>query len=481
MKPNWKKSAAALMALSVVVAACGDDEEEGGGDATATATASEGGEETATASATGGGDETATATGGGSGESLLGGAIPCEGQHEGKTVSVFSPVRNSEGDPTVVEEFVAGYQPLMDCTGVTIEWQGTDQFETEINVRLQGGDPPDVIDYPQPGLMASHVAQGYLTALPEDLAASTANDFISGWDSYATFDGTVYGIPGRSNVKSLVWYSPTRFAEAGYEIPGSLEDLKALSDQIVADGGVPWGIGAESGVATGWVLTDWMEDFMLRINGEEVYDQWVNHEIPFNDPQVVAVVDAVGEFVKNPDYLGGDNLVKAIATTKFQDGGLCVASGDCWMHRQASFYSTLFPEGTNVAPDGDVWYFYLPSPAGGPNYLLGAGDIYAAATDKPETMDVLRYTGSVDYQLYMVNTRGELSPHKSIDVAAIEDPLVRGLSELQLGADVFRFDASDLMPGAVGAGTFWTEVTAWVIGGDTQTFVDNVEASWPAS
>ena len=105
----------------------------------------------------------------------------------------------------------------------------------------------------------------------------------------------------------------------------------------------PWCVGAESGVATGWVLTDWMEDFMLRIAGEDVYDQWVNHEIPFNDPQVVEVVDAVGAFVKNPDYLGGENNVKAIATTKFQDGGLCVASGDCWMHRQASFYSTLLP------------------------------------------------------------------------------------------------------------------------------------------
>ena len=415
------------------------------------------------------------------GESILDGAIACEQQHAGKKVSVFSPVRDSEGDPTATAEFVAGYDPLAECTGVEVVWQGTDQFETEINVRLQGGDPPDVIDYPQPGLMANHVAQEFLTPLPDDLAASTANDFISGWDTYATFGGTVYGIPGRSNVKSLVWYSPSRFTEAGYEIPTSLEELTALSDQIVADGGVPWGVSAESGVATGWVLTDWMEDFMLRIAGEDVYDQWVNHEIPFNDPKIVEVVDAVGAFVKNPDYLGSENSVKAIATTKFQDGGLCVASGDCWMHRQASFYSTLFPDGTNVAPDGDVWFFYLPSPADGPKYLLGAGDIYAAATDKPETMDVLRYTGSVDYQLYMVNTRNELSPHKSIDPAEIADELTRELSELQLGADVFRFDASDLMPGAVGAGTFWTEVTAWVIGGDTKTFVDNVENSWPSS
>ena len=114
-------------------------------------------------------------------------------------------------------------------------------------------------------------------------------------------------MPGRSNVKSMVWYSPSAFADAGYEIPQTLDELKALSDQIVTDGGTPWCIGAESGVATGWVLTDWMEDFMLRIHGEEVYDQWVNHEIPFNDPQVAEVADAVGEYVKNPDYLGGEN------------------------------------------------------------------------------------------------------------------------------------------------------------------------------
>ncbi len=139
------------------------------------------------------------------------------------------------------------------------------------------------------------------------------------------------------------------FADGGYEIPQTLEELTALSDQIVADGGTPWCIGAESGVATGWVLTDWMEDFMLRINGEDVYDQWVNHEIPFNDPQVAEVADAVGAYVKNPDYLGGDTMVKAIATTKFQDGGLPILSGDCYMHRQANFYNGNWPEGTDVA------------------------------------------------------------------------------------------------------------------------------------
>jgi alpha-glucoside transport system substrate-binding protein len=151
------------------------------------------------------------------------------------------------------------------------------------------------------------------------------------------------------------------------------------------------------------------------------------------------------------------------------------------MHRQASFYASLFPDGTNIGPDGDVNFFYLPSPADGPKYMLGAGDLYAAGSDKPETFDVLKYTGSVDYQTVIANKRGELSPNKNLDVATITDPLVAQLSELQAASDVFRFDGSDMMPGAVGSGTFWTEVTAWVVGGSTDDFVNNVEASWPKS
>ncbi len=469
MRSNWHKAGAAVFAASLVVAACGGDD-----DTTSNTTAGTTADTTADTT-----DGTTAGTDAG-GDSLLNGEIPCEQQYAGKTVTIFSPVRNTDTD-LAIPDFVAGYDPLAECTGVTIDFQGTDQFETEINVRMEGGNPPDVVDYPQPGLMRSHIEKGYLVQPPADVAAHIT-DFADGWDVYASgADGTIYGLPGRSSVKSMVWYSPSKFEAGGYAIPETLEELTALSDQMVADGTTPWCIGAESGVATGWVLTDWVEDFMLRINGGEVYDQWVNHEIPFNDPQVKAAVDAVGAIVKNADYLGGENNVKAIATTKFQDGGLAIVSGDCQMHRQASFYRGSWPEGTTVAPDGDVWYFYLPSPAGGPRFMLGAGDIYAAATDKPESFDVVRYTGSAEYQLSIANSRNELGPNLNLDVTQVTDSFLASIFELQSTGEVFRFDGSDLMPGAVGAGTFWTEITAWVIGGDTDTMLDNIEASWPTS
>ena len=127
-------------------------------------------------------------------------------------------MRDSDTDKPIAD-YVAAYQPLVDCTGVEIKWEGTDQFETEINVRLEGGNAPDVIDFPQPGLLASAARKGYLKEFPDDLAAHVKNDFLGGWDSYGTVDGKIYGIPGRSNIKSLVWYSPKDVRRQGLRDP----------------------------------------------------------------------------------------------------------------------------------------------------------------------------------------------------------------------------------------------------------------------
>lgn len=456
----------AALAATMLAGACGGDDSSGG--------------ETAATTAEGGAATTA-AGGAATGNAILDGEIACEQQHKGKEVTIFSPTRDSDTDKPVAD-FVAAYQPLVDCTGVKIVWEGTDQFETEIKVRVDGGNAPDVIDFPQPGLLANLAKKGQIPELPANIAKHTNEDFISGWAELSTVDGKVYGLPARASVKSLVWYSPKAFADGKYEIPETLDDLKKLSDKIVADGGTPWCAGIESGVATGWPVTDWFEDMMLRLNGPEVYDQWVNHEIPFNDPKVKAVADAVGSYLKNPKYIGSENAVKAIATTKFQEGGFPILDGSCFMHRQASFYSAIWPDGTEIGPDGAVNFFYLPvAKAGDDKVMLGGGDIYAVGQDKPEAWDVLLYTGSKEYAEAIIESRKEISPRKDIDPSTIDDELTSTLQALLISSDVFRFDGSDLMPGAVGSGTFWTEATAWIVGGDTDTMLKNIEASWPKS
>ena len=142
---------------------------------------------------------------------------------------------------------------------------------------------------PQPGAIPDLVDTGSLVSL-EDLGfdIDELNDlFGESFVALGEYNGEHYGIPTNINLKSMVWYPKAAFDEAGYTVPETWDDLIALSDQIKADGSTPWCVGFESGGATGWPATDWMEDIMLRTAGGDVYDQWVAHEIPFNDDAVV--------------------------------------------------------------------------------------------------------------------------------------------------------------------------------------------------
>jgi alpha-glucoside transport system substrate-binding protein len=468
----------ALCIAGLLIAACGSD---GGGSSSAT----NAGGTTAPAGTTAAGGTGAPAA---AGDSLLGGTIKCEQQYKGKEVHIFSPVRDS-GDTPAATELRNAYAPLEACTGLKVTWDGTDQFETEVKVRINGGNPPDVVDFPQPGGFLDLVNKGKLFAFPDNLAKAVNADNVGGWPELATVGGKVYGVPSRANVKSFVWYSPADFKAKGYAIPKTLDELKTLSDKIVTDGGTPWCAGVESGVATGWPITDWFEDFMLRINGPDVYDQWVQHKIPFDDPKVKAVADAVGSYLKNAKYIGGgDNGIKAIATTKFQEGGYPILDHKCYMHRQASFYASIWPKGTTIGPDGQVDSFYLPvAKTGDKKVMLGGGDLIGAGTNKPETFDTLLYTESSAYYLGIVGKDGKpdtgtagLSTRKDFDTTKLTDPVQKAFADQLKSSDVFRFDGSDMMPAAIGSGAFWKEATAWIVGGSTDAMLKNIETAWKA-
>jgi alpha-glucoside transport system substrate-binding protein len=444
----------------------------------ATACGSSASKTTATTVKAGAAATTAAPAAGQPAGSLLGTEIKCDQQFKGKEVHIASPVRDSATDPAATR-LRNGYAPLEKCTGLKVLFDGSDKFETEIKVLLKGGNPPDLIDWPQPGGLADQITAGTMKAFPDSLAKAVQTQNLDGWPQLATVGGKVYAVPNRANIKSIFWYSPAMFKEKGYELPKTFEDVAKLTDKIATDGGTPWCLGIESGEATGWVITDWFEQYMLMLHGPDVYDQWVQHKIPFNDPKVKAVADAVGAIVKNPKYIGSENAVKAIATTKFQEGGFPILEKKCFMHKQASFYGGIWPKGTKIAPDGDVYFAYFPSPAGGKKFMEGGGDLISAGTDKPETFAALAYTNSAQYQSDIVKD-GEtgLSTRKDFDTSLIKDPNQKAWADLLKGSDVFRFDGADMMPAKVGSGSFWKEATAWILGGSTDDFLNNVEKSW---
>jgi alpha-glucoside transport system substrate-binding protein len=402
------------------------------------------------------------------------------GDLSGKTISVYTSIVAPEDQP-----HIDSYIPFEECTGADVVYEGSKEFEAQLKVRAEAGNPPDIAYIPQPGLLATLVADGYVKPAPEAVSANVDEYWGADWKAYGTVDGTFYAAPLGANVKSFVWYSPAMFADNGWEIPTTWAEMKTLSDTIAASGVVdkPWCAGIGSGDATGWPATDWMEDVMLRVNGPEVYDQWTTHEIPFNDPKVVAVLDEVGSILKNDAYVnGGLGDVKTIASTAFQEGGIPILSSACAMHRQASFYGSNFAEaGATIAEDGDVWAFYLPSVDGTSKPTLGGGEFVGAFTDRPEVQAFQAYLASAEW----ANNKADVSPagwvtaNKGADPNKFEGIDKLSVEILQDPATQFRFDASDLMPAAVGAGTFWTGMTDWITGKSTQDTLDFIEDSWP--
>ena len=270
---------------------------------------------------------------------------------------------------------------IFDIASEGYDWQavytGSDAFEQEVIIQIEGGTPPDIAFFPQPGAVVEQAQQGNLVSLEElgfDIAELNER-FGEYLMSLGEYEGQHYGIPDAINYKSMVWYNVPAFEAAGYEIPTTWDELIALSDEIVADGKAPWCIGTGSDAATGWPATDWMEDIVLRDQGTEAYDQWVSGELPFASPEITAAAERFGEILFTEGYvLGGPENVSGI---DFRDAPDPLFQDDppCYLHRQASFITNFFdaPDGRELVPFEDYNFFPFPTIDGNDGALMAGG------------------------------------------------------------------------------------------------------------
>ncbi|MBO1268973.1 ABC transporter substrate-binding protein [Arthrobacter cavernae] len=417
-------------------------------------------------------------TGGGTTTSDDCSAYGSYGKHDGKTVSVYSTIVDTEA--TNLEESWAQFEK---CTGITIKYEGSKEFETQIGVRAKAGNAPDVAIFPQPGLLADQARAGNLKPAPKTVSDLVDKNWSADWKKYGTVDGTFYASPMLANVKGYIWYVPKTFKDKGWEVPKTWDEMMTLTQKIADDKAMkPWCAGFESGEATGWPGTDWIEDVVLRAEGPEVYDQWVTHGIPFNDPKIVNAFNTTGKVLLDSNYVnGGFGDVRSILSTGFAQAGQPVLDGQCTMHHQATFQAANWPAGTNVAPDGDVWAFMAPPVDASKGVAItGGGEMIGAYKDTPEVQAYLAFMASADFANNRVKLGGAISANKGLDANNAGSELDKlSIQLLQDPKTVFRFDGSDLMPGAVGSNSFWKGIVSWVNGTPAQQVADSIESSWP--
>lgn len=460
MRRNSIKLAAVPVALALVAGACGSDSEDSSSDETETTEAAEAEVEA---------DADADA-----------GAV----DFEGAEITITGPERD---DPSVaaIQQTLDGFA---ETVNLDITYTGDADWEANINTQVEGGNPPDISIFPQPGKLADFARDGSVVALSDSVNAAIDEAWIEDFQLNGNVDGTQYGVPAKTDLKSLVWYKPAAFADAGYAVPTTIDEFSALMDTMVADGNTPLCVGIESGQATGWTFTDWVEEMVLRQHGGDVYDQWVANEIPFDDPQIVESMQTVIDFWSEDNVFASGG---SIAATNFGDNAQPLVDGDCMMHRQASFFAGFFPEGTAFAEEGNpdaVDVFYFPD-INGDSPALTAGVYAAAFNDSEATMAVLAYMAGGEYaetrqRIQTEELGGGLSGFLSAAQGqdpSVYQPLEQGFLEILNNAELARFDASDLMPADVGAGSFWSEGTSLVNGDQTaEEAAANIQATWPS-
>lgn len=400
---------------------------------------------------------------------------------KGQSLTLFGPWR---GEDEVLFNSVLAY--FNAATGINGKYSSSENYEQQIVIDTQAGSPPNIAIIPQPGLLADLSTKGFLTSLGKENADWVKTNYGSGedWVRYGTYKGKdgqegYFGFPFKADLKSMVWYVPENFEEAGYEVPKTMEELLELTDQIVEDGGVPWCIGLGSGGATGWPATDWVEDMMLRTQTPETYDKWVSNEVKFDDPAVVGAIEEFGKFAKNEKYVAGG--VAAVASTDFRDSpkGLFDIPPKCYLHHQASFVPSFFPPDKELGVDAD--FFYMPTYASKPELgtpVLGAGTFFAVTKDSPAAKAFIEFLKTpIAHEVWMAQA-SFLTPYKGVNLDAYANEVLKKQGELLTKATTFRFDASDQMPGKIGAGAFWTGMIDYVGGKDAKTAATEIQKAW---
>ena len=381
-------------------------------------------------------------------------------------VSIFGGY--GEADAKAFQETLTEFG---DANGIEITFTSLASFDTDIKVKIEAGQEPDIALWPQPGGLKGLVDN--LVPLDEvfDVTKATST-LVPGWDTLAQVDGKIYGLPVSANMKTLVFYNPSAFAANGYTVPTTDAELVALEEQIKADGsGYPWCAGIESGGATGWAFTDWMEQYVLMFHGPEAYASWIAGDLDFSSAEVTKAAEYVSARLLTEGHVNGGGAAMAAdsfgnTAPLFETGGK--AAGQCFMMRQGSFIVGFTPEDIQAqVAAGDYTNFDafpLPTPEGAQAGVIGGGDLFAVFDGHvdQDVAKVAAFIASDQVLKYMVSA-GAISPHTTFDSALYPNELNRKIGEAMAAAAVFGFDGSDQMPAEVNA-EFWAAGTDYVAG-----------------
>ena len=370
------------------------------------------------------------------------------------------------GEADAFNQVLAGYNQAN--PGTKVVYNGINSFETVIQVRVQGGDFPDIAGFPQPGGVQRLAQQGKLVPLWDSAVALYDKNYAPAWKDLASVDGKVYGIFNRVNAKGMVWYNKPEWDKAGWQVPKTWDDLMSLSQQMIQKGGpVPFCEGIGAAAATGWKGTDWLENIVLRTQPTDFYDKWAAGQVKFSSPEIKNAFSLLGKIWTDPKMVYGGQ--QTIATTDVPTAAtwLFDSPPKCWMHFEGSFVTNFFPDSVKKDLDNQVGFFMLPpiDPKIATPPLEVGGDEFVVfqGKDRPEVRKFMEWLGSPAAAETWAKAGGALFPYKGQDKSWYPTKIEGQMSDQLVNPKAAKFDASDMMPAKMNT-AFWKGITDWVSG-----------------
>jgi alpha-glucoside transport system substrate-binding protein len=385
----------------------------------------------------------------------------------GKTVNVIGTWGGDEQ-----KAFLAMVAPWEQKTGAKVKYTGTRDINTVLTTGVASGVLPDLAGLPGPGQMAEYAQAGKLIALDNVLDIQAyQSDTAPALVDLGKTDGQVYGVFIKAAVKGLIWYSP-KLHDYSANPPKTWDELTSQAAANKGAAKATWCLGIESGAASGWAATDFVEDLVLRTAGPDTYTKWYQGKVKWSDPAIKKAVQMYADVVKQ-SYGGGATAV----ATNFGNAGdpLFASPPGCEFLHQASFI-TGFSQFKSHKAGTD--YNFFPFPDIDPQYagaVEGAGDLFGMFHDTPAAKSLIKYLVTPEAQDIWVKAGGALSANKKAN--DYPDDISKRSAALLASAKSFVFDASDSMPTAMND-AFWKAMVALTNGSKT---VDQVLADLDAA
>lgn len=349
-------------------------------------------------------------------------------------------------------------QPLVETCGIVFRPEST-RDQALLDTRVQAGTPPDIAFWQVTQLVQY---QNQLQTM-DDLGANRDNydDFFI---EPMTVGGRWLGLPIKADIKSIIWYSPINFEALGYSVPTTWDELDALVEQMVADGNVPWSMGIESGDATGWTGSDFIQDILLVQQGPEYVLGIIDGSIPYDDAGVVQAYETYGKWATNPTYAVGG--AQGTLSTGFLDAIYKPFSDppEAMMVKQSGFaggeIEKQFPD---LAYGVDYDFFPVPGAQG----LQGAVEPMMVFNDTPAVRAVVAYLSSLQGGANWARAGFDLSPNKGA-VGNYTDPGLLKKGDALANTQGFTPDIGDTIPGGFGSAE-WKAIVDFLNGADLAT------------